>query len=139
MYEAGGAAYFDGLAVHTYGFTQPPTADPVPNILNFRRIELLHAIMAANGDAAKPVYVTESGWNDAPRWPLAVTPGERVTYTLAAYHLAAANYPWLKRLCLWYFRAPTRTYAYPDDWALVTPDFQIQPLYDALKTYAHSP
>lgn len=139
VYQAGGAAYFDGLAIHTYGFTQPATAAPATDVLNFRRIELLRAVMVANGDSGKPVYVTESGWNDAPRWPLAVSPGLRITDTIDAYQLAGTNYPWLKRLCLWYFRAPTWTYAYPDNWALVTPDFQLRPIYDALQSFAHSP
>ncbi len=139
MYAAGGSAYFDALAVHTYGFTQPPQAEPAPDMLNFRRVELLRAIMVANGDSAKPIYITESGWNDAPRWTLAVTPGERVTYTLDAYRLAAQQWPWLKQLCFWYFRAPTSIGGYPDYFAFVTPDFRLRPIYDAVQQYAHTP
>lgn len=138
IYDAGGAPYFDALAVHTYGFTQPPDAGPDPNTLNFRRIELLHTIMVAHGDSAKPVYVTESGWNDAPRWTLAVTPGQRITYTLDAYRLTETQWPWVKQLCMWYFRAPTWTHAYPDYWSFVTPDFQLRPIYNAVQTYARA-
>ena len=57
MYEAGAAEYFDGLAVHAYGLTFPATAEPGPQILNFRRIELVRAIMVEYGDAQTPVYV----------------------------------------------------------------------------------
>ncbi len=139
MYAAGGGAYFDALAVHTYGFTQPPSADPAPDILNFRRFELLHAIMVAQGDGAKPVYITESGWNDAPHWTLAVTPGQRVTYTLDALRLAESQWTWVKRLCLWDFRLPISTNSYPDYFAFVTPDFQARPIYDAVKAFAQTP
>ena len=31
MYKAGGADYFDALAIHTYGFTQAPEVAPDPN------------------------------------------------------------------------------------------------------------
>ncbi|MHB8626969.1 MAG: hypothetical protein ACYDEO_12285 [Aggregatilineales bacterium] len=138
VYDAGGAPYFDGLAVHTYGFTQPPDALPDPNMLNFRRLELLRAIMMTHGDAYKPVYITESGWNDAPRWTLAVTPGQRVAYTLDAYRLAEVQWPWVKQLCMWYFRAPAWTHAYPDYWSFVTPDFQLRPIYAAVQAYARA-
>lgn len=138
MYAAGAAPYFDALAVHTYGFTFPPSATPDPDTLNFRRIELLHAIMAENGDGTKPIYVTESGWNDHPRWTYAVRPGERVTYTLDSFRLAEHDWPWLRNLCIWYFRAPVAQTGYRDYFALVTPDFQVRPIYDAIKSYALS-
>ncbi len=139
MYAAGAAAYFDGLAVHTYGFTLPPDAAPAPDALNFRRIELLRAIMVENGDSAKSVYVTESGWNDHPRWTQAVHPGERVTYTLNAYRMAERDWPWLKQLCFWYFRAPVLQRTYRDYFAFVTPDFRPRPIYDAVQAYAQTP
>ncbi len=50
MYEAGAAPYFDALAAHTYGFTHPPDDDPDPDVINFRRIELLRAVMVRYGD-----------------------------------------------------------------------------------------
>jgi hypothetical protein len=45
MYAAGAADYFDGLAVHSYGLTFPALADPGPEILNFRRVELVRQVM----------------------------------------------------------------------------------------------
>ncbi|MBI5958740.1 MAG: beta-galactosidase, partial [Chloroflexi bacterium] len=82
MYEAGAADYFDAFSAHTYGFTHPPDDDPDPTIINFRRIELQREIMIRYGDEAKPVYITESGWSDDPRWANAVRPGQRIAYTL---------------------------------------------------------
>ena len=58
MYEAGAAPYFDALAVHAYGLGFPPDAEPDPQVINFRRTELLRDVMVAHGDGDKPVYVT---------------------------------------------------------------------------------
>ena len=33
MYQAGAAAYFDAVAIHTYGFRDPPAAAPAPEAL----------------------------------------------------------------------------------------------------------
>lgn len=131
----GAADYMDGLAVHTYGFNHPPEADPAPDRLNFRRVELLHAQwQAVAGDA--PVYITESGWNDHPRWTLAVRPSQRVQYTVDALRYAEAYWPWLNQLCFWAFRYPAPTHSYPDHFTFVTPDFTIKPIYYALQAHA---
>ena len=136
MYEAGAADYFDALAVHTYGFVDPPEDAPDPDVINFRRVELLRDIMVQYGDANKPVYITESGWNDDPRWSNAVRPGQRLLYTLDAYNMAE-SWPWLKRLCIWNFRQPfdydNRRDAY---YSLVSSDFYPKPIYEVLQAYA---
>jgi polysaccharide biosynthesis protein PslG len=137
MYQAGAANYFDALAVHTYGFAMPPQAEPAPNLLNFRRAEMLFEIMQRYGDADKPVYITESGWNDNPRWVLAVRPSQRVQYTIDAFRYAKANWPQVNRLCIWAFRYPLPTLSYPDNFTLVTTDFEIKPIYDAIRAYAY--
>ncbi|MCA9865253.1 MAG: cellulase family glycosylhydrolase [Anaerolineales bacterium] len=135
MYEAGAAEYFDGLAVHAYGLTFPATAEPGPQILNFRRIELVRAIMVEYGDAQTPVYVTETGWNDHPRWTMAVKPGQRIEYTLDALDYADENWPFVKALAIWAFRYPASTRSYPDNFTLVTPDFVAKPIYESIKEY----
>lgn len=136
MYEAGAAAFFDGLAVHAYGLTFPAEAEPGEDILNFRRIELVREIMVEYGDEATPVYVTETGWNDHPRWSMAVRPGQRIDYTLDALNYAAENWPYLEALAIWAFRYPGPTRSYPDYFTLVTPEFVAKPIYEALKAYA---
>lgn len=136
VYEAGGAAYFDGLAMHTYGFTQPPETPAAEGALNFRRAELLRRIMVENGDADTPVFITETGWNDNPRWTMAVSPSDRIAYTLGAFQLAEAEWPWLDKLCLWVFRFAAPTFNYPDNFTLVTTDFQLKPIYHAVQAYA---
>ncbi|MCZ2095050.1 MAG: beta-galactosidase [Anaerolineae bacterium] len=136
LYAAGAAASFDALAVHTYGFTAPPDAPPDPGAINFRRVELLRAIMERHGDGDTPIVITESGWSDDPRWANGVRPGQRIAYTLAAFEQAAA-WPWVEALCLWNFRIPAdqanRRDAY---FALVSSDFVRKPVYEAIQGYA---
>lgn len=133
MYAAGAADYFDGLAAHSYGLTFPADAVPGPELLNFRRIELLRDIMVEYGDEATPIYVTEAGWNDHPRWTMAVRPAQRIQYTLDALDFAAEHWPYVEVLAIWAFRYPAPTRSYPDYFTLVTPEFVTKPIYDALR------
>ncbi len=136
LYEAGAAPFFDALAIHTYGFTEPPESEPAFNRLNFRRAELLRKIMVDYGDEDKPVFITETGWNDSPRWTKAVRPSQRVSYTINAYQWAEERWDWVDKMCIWALRYPTPTNSYPDNFTLITPDFQLKPIYYALQAYA---
>ncbi|MBN1565979.1 MAG: beta-galactosidase [Anaerolineae bacterium] len=137
MYAAGAAGTFDVLAVHTYGFTQPATTDPDPDVINFRRIELLREVMIAHGDGDTPMTITESGWNDDPRWTNAVRPVQRITYTLAAFQMVEA-WPWVDHLCLWIFRQPADHRNRRDMYySLVSSDFYAKPIYEVIQAYAH--
>jgi hypothetical protein len=135
MYEAGAAAYFDGLAVHSYGLTFPATAEPAPDILNFRRVELVRAVMEQYGDTETKIYITETGWNDHPRWTMAVRPGQRIQNTLDALAYAEANWPYVEMMAIWAFRFPAPSKSYADYFTLVTPEFVNKPIYEALKAY----
>lgn len=137
MYEAGAAGYFDALSAHTYGFTHPPQEDPDPGVINFRRVELLREVMERYGDGAKPVYITEGGWSDDPRWANAVRPGQRIVYTLDALKLVE-SWPWARSMCLWNFRQPSDLHNRRDAYySLVSSDFYIKPIYEAVQAYTH--
>ncbi len=135
MYEAGAAPYFDGLAAHAYGLGFPPQADPAPDVIDFRRVELLRAVMVAHGDEAKPVYVTEAGWNDHPRWTRAVRPAQRVAYTVDAYEWARQNWPWCRCVAMWALRYPAPLHNYQDYYTFVTADFRPKAVYLAVQAY----
>lgn len=135
MYDAGAASYFDGLAVHAYGLTFPAHADPDPAILNFRRVELVREIMVEQGDAEKSIYITETGWNDHPRWTMAVKPGQRIQNTVEALSYAEEHWPYVEMLAIWAFRYPAPTKSYMDYYTLVTPEFVTKPIYEAIKLY----
>ncbi|MGH2365900.1 MAG: hypothetical protein ACRDGF_01235 [Chloroflexota bacterium] len=135
LYAAGAAPFFDGLAAHTYGWQNPPEQPAAVGVVNFQRVTLLRQVMVANGDGAKQVYVTETGWNDFPRWIRAVSPTEQVRYSVQAVQLAE-HWPWLATLCFWEFRLPAVTHTYNDNWSLVRSDFSPTPLYLALQKLA---
>jgi hypothetical protein len=136
LLKDGMAGNFDALAAHTYGFKAPPEDPPAPDKLNFRRVELLHDLMAQYGLGSTPITITETGWNDSPRWTLAVTPAQRIEYTIDAYKWADAHWPWLQKMCLWAFRFPTDTLNYPDYFTLVTVPLQPKPIYYAVQAFA---
>lgn len=136
LYDAGAGPFFDALAAHAYGWQLPPDDPPASERINFRRIELLRALMVARGDGAKPVYLTEGGWNDHPRWTKAVRPAQRTAYTVRAYEIATNEWPWLPALCLWAFRFPRPTRNYNDYFTFLNPDFSPKPVYLAVQAWA---
>jgi photosystem II stability/assembly factor-like uncharacterized protein len=115
-YKAGGAAYFDILAAHPYGFDRSPTDSPEPSQLNFRRLELHRRLMEANGDGHKPVWITEMGWrtsapNPADAWQV-VSVAEQADYLQQAIFYAAQTYPWLERMAFWELNGVEDKYGY---------------------------
>jgi hypothetical protein len=142
MYAAGAAAYFDILMANAYGFDRPPEDPPDPRVLNFQRLKLLRDVMVRNGDAAKPVWLNEFGWNAAPPtfppfrlyWGR-VTEEEQAAYTVRAVRMAR-QWDWLGVINLWYFRqvgdiSPLDSAEYY--FRVVDPDFTPRPLYFAIQ------
>jgi len=136
MYDAGAGPYFDVLGAHAYGLTVSPLEAPAPDRVNFQRVTLEHRVMERNGDATKQVLITETGWNDAPRWTHAVRPAQRVVYTVEAYRLAA-SWPWLLATNVFEFRLPFREDDVNDYFTFVQPDFTPRAVYLAVRRYAH--
>lgn len=136
MYDAGAGSYMDGLAAHAYGMTFPPEEPPAPDLINFRRTELLREIMIAHGDADKLIYVTEGGWNDHPRWTKAVRPYDRLTYTIRALDMVRDEWDWCAVVGFWVFRYPWPQRTYQDSFAFVTPEFVPKPIYVDVANHA---
>jgi hypothetical protein len=132
LYAAGAGPAFDMIAAHTYGHTLPPDAPPDPAAISFRRVELLRAVMAAHGDAEKPIIITEGGWNDSLRWANAVLPSERLRWTVEAYDMAR-EWDWLAAMCLWQFATPWSTHTYQDNWSFVAADGTPKAIYWAVR------
>jgi hypothetical protein len=147
MYDAGAGDYFDVLAMQGYGLWSGPTDRRMrPRVLNFSRPLYLREIMVHNGDAHKPIWLTEMNWN-APPPDLAdkpfgfVTPEQQARYAVLAYQRAQQEWPWLGVVNTWFFKRASDA---EKDYAmyyfrLVEPDFTPLPVYDALKQYMHSP
>ena len=71
LYSDSAGGSFDGVAVHTddacsltspYAFAYNPGTDAI-NRWSFLGFSTVHSVMAANGDGAKPIYITEFGWS----------------------------------------------------------------------------
>ncbi len=128
MLDANAGQSMDGLAVHAYGWSLSADDPPDRQVINFRRVELVHQLLIDNGYAKLPIYITEGGWNDHPRWTRAVKPGQRIEYTRQASALVA-QWPWVKMVAWWAFRYPWPTHTYLDYFTFVTPDFEPKPIY----------
>jgi hypothetical protein len=135
MLDAGAGEVMDGLAVHAYGWSFPADDPPAPEVINFRRTELVRQLLVENGYSTMPIYITEGGWNDHPRWTRAVKPAQRIAYTLQAYALVG-RWPWAKMVALWAFRYPRPARTYLDYFTFVTPEFEPKPIYLELQRYS---
>lgn len=144
LYDAGARASFDVLAVQAYGLRGGPD-DPRtgPADVTFSRPRLVRDLMVRNGDAAKPIWATEVGWNANPpdfaeQKFGRVTPTLQARYTVRALERVRQQWPWLQVLYVWYWkRADDRERG--QDWywfRLAEPDFTLQPVYYALRDYA---
>lgn len=144
LYDAGARASFDVLAVQAYGLRGGPD-DPRtgPADVTFSRPRLVRDLMVRNGDAEKPIWATEVGWNVNPPDFVEqkfgrVTPTLQARYTVRALERVRQQWPWLEVVCLWYWkRADDRERG--QDWywfRLADPDFQLQPVYYALRDEA---
>jgi hypothetical protein len=142
MYQAGAGNFFDILSANAFGLDRPPEDPPDPQVLNFRRVELQRAIMERYGDADKPIWINEYGWNAAPSsfpeelltWKR-VTDAQQADYTVRGIAWARSRWPWLGVVNIWYFRQvgdipPDRPAYY---FALVDPEFNPRPVYEALR------
>ncbi len=144
MYDAGVRGYFDILAVQDYGlFTGPGDRRVEPERTNFSRPILIRELMVKNGDANKPIWAMEVGWNaqppafkDAPFGR--VTETQQARYAVQAYARAQNEWPWMGPMMYWFFkRADDHEKDQPFYYfRMFDPDFTEHPVYGALKEYA---
>ena len=140
LYEAGWAPHFDVLAAQAFGLWTGPTDRRVSrDRANFPRLLLTRDVMVRQGDAHKPIWITEFGWNSVPEERDApygrVDEATRAEYTRAAYERIAAEWPFVGPAFLWFLRRPTfEWHERPEGWfRLVDPDWAESPSMDALR------
>ncbi len=148
MYNAGAASYFDVLAMQGYGLWSGPTDRRMqPRVLNFSRPLYVRDVMVRNGDAHKPIWLSELGWNALPTdsgLPAAygqVTLDQQARYTALAYQRMQEEWPWLGVGFYWFFKQADdrEKNSHPQYYfRLVEPDFKPLPVYAALKAQAQS-
>lgn len=148
MYDAGIKGYFDVMGVMAYGlWTGPGDHRTHPDLTNFSRPQLIREILVRNGDAGKPLWATEVGWNavppDFPAFPLygRVDVWQQARYAVQAYQRAQEEWPWMGMMNFWFFKRATDTetdqvFYY---FRMVEPDFTPMPVYEAMKQYTNQP
>jgi hypothetical protein len=104
--------------------------------VNWNRTVLLRQLLVEAGHGEMPIYITEGGWNDHPRWTKAVQPSQRAAHTLRAYEMALEDWPWVEAAVLWAFRYPRPANTYQDYFTFVTVDFTPKPIYFTVQRYA---
>ncbi len=148
MYDAGAQDYFDIMSVQGYGLWNGPTDRRVhPDRANFSRCLLIRELMIQNGDAHKPIWASEVGWNALPRdfegFPYygRVSEELQAQYSAQAYQRAQVEWPWMGVMSYWFFKRPSdremdQAFYY---FRMMEPDFYPHLVYDAMKKQATSP
>ena len=148
MYEAGARPYFDVLAVQAYGLRDGPDDRRLaPDRVNFSRPLLVRELMVRRGDASKPVWATELGWNALPpKFPGPavygrVTESQQARFTVRALERIRDEWPWLQRSFVWYLKRADASRR-DEAWyyfRLLEPDFTPLPVYHTLRDYLRAP
>ena len=147
MYDAGAAACFDILAVNDYMLWSGPTDHRMkPLNINFARPVYIRDIMVANGDAAKPLWISEMNSNALPpdhpaNDPIPpygqVTLEQQARYAPLAYQRVMEEWPWAGVVNFWFFKRADDTER-DQSWyyfRMVEPDFTSMPVYEAMREY----
>ncbi|MGI6209899.1 MAG: cellulase family glycosylhydrolase [Anaerolineae bacterium] len=147
LYDAGASPYFDILSMQGYGLWSGPYDRRMrPRVLNFSRPRYIRDLMVKNGDAHKPIWISEMNWNaiplDHPAYPMfgRYSLEQQAEYVVAAYKRAQLEWPWLGVANLWYFKRATDLEKDQPMYyfRMVEPDFTPMPLYHAVSEFAHS-
>lgn len=150
MYDAGAGECFDILSIQGYGLNSGPTDRRMhPTRTNFSRNLYIREIMVVNGDAHKPIWISEAAWNPVPsesdypdeivqRYNFGqVTLDQAARYMPLGYQRAQEEWPWIGVINYWFFKRPAdyeRNQAFYY-FRMVEPDFTPLPIYDSLRQY----
>ncbi|MBZ0308789.1 MAG: hypothetical protein K8I82_22170, partial [Anaerolineae bacterium] len=147
LYDFGAGECFDILSAQGYGLFSGPTDRRMrPTMMNFGRHQWLRDIMVANGDAEKPIWISEAGWNPVP--PLGEVPNiwgyetygtvtmqEAAEYVPLAYQRTLSEWPYVGVVSYWFLKRHDdserlQSFYY---FRLLEPDFTRTPIYDSFK------
>ncbi|OQY45139.1 MAG: hypothetical protein B6242_11225 [Anaerolineaceae bacterium 4572_78] len=150
VYDNGGGDYFDVLAMQGYGLWSGPYDRRMqPRVLNFSRPMYIRDVMVRNGDAHKPIWLSELAWNAVPLdsgiQPIYghVSPEKQATYTILAYRRIQEEWPWLGVANYWFLKQATDQELKDKNpqyfFRLLEPDLRPMPVYHALKEANNQP
>lgn len=145
MYRAGAGECFDVFSVQGYGLWSGPTDQRLrPTVINYPHNLFLRDIMVRNGDADKPLWISEMGWNVAPAdiAPIygRVTEDQQARFTVGAFQRAQEEWPWVGVNSVWFFKRPSdaekdQAWYY---FRMMEPDFTPLPVFGATAGFATS-
>jgi polysaccharide biosynthesis protein PslG len=159
MYQADAGECFDVLSMQGYGLNSGPTDRRMrPTTVNFGRSQYIRDLMVQNGDAAKPIWISEAAWNPVPTESDApsisnrlifgqVTQQQAAVYMSLAYQRMQQEWPWVAVMNYWYFTQPSdmnkgSSWYYfrmaEPDYSEEHPTYTTLPVYESMKTYIKS-
>ncbi len=116
-----------------------------PTIINYPHHLYIRDLMVRNGDAEKPIWISEMNWNaapaDLPETYGRVTDAQQAQYLVQAYQRAQREWPWIGVTSTWFFKRPSDT-EQGQAWyyfRVMEPDFRPLPAFEALAAYASQP
>ncbi|MCY3979275.1 MAG: hypothetical protein OXG23_14350 [Chloroflexi bacterium] len=157
LYDHGGGDCFDALSAQGYGLRSGPSDRRLrATSVNVARHTYYRDIMVRNGDAHKPIWLSEAAWNatlDAALPPEQislygaygnVTQAQAARYMPIFYERIQREWPWVGNVMYWFF---TRKDPFEADQAfyyfrMAEPDYQPEkptftplPVYHSVKEY----
>ena len=139
MYAAGAAECFDVMSAQGYGLWSGALDQRLkPNVINYPHNLYLRDVMVRHGDADKPIWISELGWNVVPEGMDdrfgRVTPEQQARFAVEAYERAQSEWPWVGVVNYWFLKRKDeseldQSFYY---FRLLDADFAPQPVYDAL-------
>ena len=143
MYNAGASECFDVASAQGYGLWSGATDQRLRStVINYPHNLFIRDLMVRNGDAAKPIWISEMGWNSAPEEIPAnfgrVTEAQQATYTVEAFQRQQAEWPWVGVNSVWFFKRAGDS-EMGESWyyfRMMEPDFTPLPVFPAVAEYA---
>jgi hypothetical protein len=145
MYLAGAGECFDIFSAQGYGLFSGPTDQRVrPTVINYPHVVLLRDVMVAYGDAEKPIWVSEAGWNTVPEDlsnPFGrVSLEQQAKYAADVYQRTQEDWPFVGVVNYWFLKQANEDAINEPVYyfRLLEPDFTRMPAFDSLAAYATS-
>jgi hypothetical protein len=143
LYAAGAGSYFDVGNVHPYTGVADPTLCWDEAGTNRRAVDAfcgideVRAVMVANGDADKPLWLTEFGWSTSAT-DFGVTEVQQAEFLTKAL-VALEDRPYVEVAFIYNFRNTFWLHDEPSQWeanvGLLRTDFSPKPAFTALQRY----
>jgi polysaccharide biosynthesis protein PslG len=142
MYDAGAKPYFDAANVHPYSGPVGPNGcfhnhlGPRKPKTAFCGITEIRKTMVANGDGAKPVWLTELGYStDGGASGMGVSYAQQAGYLTVAYRIVQ-GYSWVKAMIWYELQDSSESNSWNSNLGLITAAPTRKPAYAAYKAYA---